>query len=47
MAMQKSRNHTSEENTSFWIKPALKISCLLKMKFTLEGAKKAQRRVDV
>jgi len=48
-AMKKSRNHTSDENTSFWIKPTLKISNLLKMKmkFTLEWATKPQKGVDV
>jgi hypothetical protein len=47
--MKKSRNHTSDENTSLWITTTLKISNLLKMKvkFTLESATKAQRGVDV
>jgi len=45
--MKKSRNHTSDENTSFWIKPTLKISSLLKIKFTLEWATKAQGVVGV
>jgi len=44
--MKSSRNHNSVENTSFWIKPALKFSSLLKMKikFAVEWARETQRR---
>ena len=43
-AMKSSRNHNSVENTSFWIKPALKFSGLLKMmiKFAPERATKGR-----